>query len=120
MKKAVAYLLPFIGPKEAGDKRMENPYGDREGDVHDIGKNIVVLACNSEIVDGGDNSERISSCNRTQCRYHWFKWFDHAFIRRNGLFGQRIDKQNKNSIMIGGATTSRAHRCEKCSNTDRQ
>jgi cobalamin-dependent methionine synthase I len=36
----VAYLLPFIeASKEAGDKRgMENPYGDREGDVHDIGK----------------------------------------------------------------------------------
>jgi 5-methyltetrahydrofolate--homocysteine methyltransferase len=34
---------------------MENPY-DREGDVHDIGKNIVavVLACNNyEIVDLG-------------------------------------------------------------------
>jgi cobalamin-dependent methionine synthase I len=40
MKKTVAYLLPFI---EASRKRRQeewkNPYGDREGDVHDIGKN---------------------------------------------------------------------------------
>jgi 5-methyltetrahydrofolate--homocysteine methyltransferase len=52
----VAYLLPFIeaSRKLATKRGMENPYGDREGDVHDIGKNIVavVLACNNyEIVD---------------------------------------------------------------------
>jgi 5-methyltetrahydrofolate--homocysteine methyltransferase len=37
MKKAVAYLLPFIeaSRKPATKEGMENPYGDREGDVHD-------------------------------------------------------------------------------------
>jgi cobalamin-dependent methionine synthase I len=39
MKKAVAYLLPFISFRKPATKEgMENPYGDREGDVHDIGK----------------------------------------------------------------------------------
>jgi 5-methyltetrahydrofolate--homocysteine methyltransferase len=50
MKKAVAYLLPFIeaSRKPATKEGMENPYGDREGDVHDIGKIVaVVLACNN-------------------------------------------------------------------------
>src|SRR5690606_21096945 len=63
MKKAVAYLLPFI---EA--EKEKNPTGSQDqsagkivmatvkGDVHDIGKNIVgvVLACNNfEIIDLG-------------------------------------------------------------------
>jgi cobalamin-dependent methionine synthase I len=40
MKKAVAYLLPFIrSRKEAGDKSFgKNLNGDGKGDVHDIGK----------------------------------------------------------------------------------
>jgi 5-methyltetrahydrofolate--homocysteine methyltransferase len=49
-EKAVAYLLPFIEAwKPATKREWKNPYGDREGDVHDIGKNIVavVLACNN-------------------------------------------------------------------------
>uniref|UniRef100_UPI003D64AFA3 B12-binding domain-containing protein n=1 Tax=Psychroserpens mesophilus TaxID=325473 RepID=UPI003D64AFA3 len=61
MKKAVAYLTPFIeeakaaqpGSKQAAGKVLMAPV---KGDVHDIGKNIVsvVLACNNyEIVDLG-------------------------------------------------------------------
>jgi cobalamin-dependent methionine synthase I len=43
-EKAVAYLLPFI--KLQGSRRQKREwkiYGDREGDVHDIGKNIVAV-----------------------------------------------------------------------------
>jgi 5-methyltetrahydrofolate--homocysteine methyltransferase len=58
MKKAVAYLLPFIeaskdGKQQAAGKILMAPV---KGDVHDIGKNIVgvVLACNNyEIIDLG-------------------------------------------------------------------
>src|SRR3546814_4871142 len=63
MKKAVAYLLPFI---EAEKSKNQDPNASRsagrilmatvKGDVHDIGKNIVgvVLACNNfEIIDLG-------------------------------------------------------------------
>ncbi|MEG2102159.1 MAG: dihydropteroate synthase, partial [Flavobacterium sp.] len=59
MKKAVAYLLPFIeASKQAGDKQGNGKIlmATVKGDVHDIGKNIVsvVLACNNyEIVDLG-------------------------------------------------------------------
>ena len=59
MKKAVAYLLPFI--EEAKTDGSSNSAGKIlmatvKGDVHDIGKNIVgvVLACNNfEIIDLG-------------------------------------------------------------------
>jgi 5-methyltetrahydrofolate--homocysteine methyltransferase len=59
MKKAVAYLLPYIeASKQAGDKQGNGKIlmATVKGDVHDIGKNIVsvVLACNNyEIVDLG-------------------------------------------------------------------
>jgi cobalamin-dependent methionine synthase I len=39
MLKAVAYLLPFIEASMAA-REWEKPYGDREGDVHDIGKTL--------------------------------------------------------------------------------
>jgi cobalamin-dependent methionine synthase I len=46
-----AYLLPLLKrlSKLVTNQGMENPYGNRKGDVHDIGKNIVsvVLACNN-------------------------------------------------------------------------
>jgi 5-methyltetrahydrofolate--homocysteine methyltransferase len=54
MKKAVAYLLPFIKlRRKPATKERINPMATVKGDVHDIGKNIVavVLACNNyEIV----------------------------------------------------------------------
>ena len=61
MKKAVAYLIPYIEEekKRSGDVRQSNGkiiMATVKGDVHDIGKNIVgvVLACNNfEIVDLG-------------------------------------------------------------------
>jgi cobalamin-dependent methionine synthase I len=38
MKKSMAFI-PFIEASKGGDKgEWKNPYGDREGDVHDIGK----------------------------------------------------------------------------------
>ena len=64
MKKAVAYLLPYIeeeklkNPPPASEKEKSNLVlmATVKGDVHDIGKNIVsvVLACNNyEIIDLG-------------------------------------------------------------------
>src|SRR5690606_14400731 len=64
MKKAVAYLLPFIEEEKHADPVSEGASGGAgkilmatvKGDVHDIGKNIVgvVLACNNyEIIDLG-------------------------------------------------------------------
>ena len=65
MKKAVAYLLPFIEQEKHGINRRSGPecinagkilMATVKGDVHDIGKNIVgvVLACNNfEVIDLG-------------------------------------------------------------------
>ncbi|MGC7322892.1 cobalamin-dependent protein, partial [Mycobacteroides abscessus subsp. massiliense] len=66
MKKAVAYLLPFIEAEKedngtAGDSKSKDTNGTIvmatvKGDVHDIGKNIVgvVLQCNNfEVIDLG-------------------------------------------------------------------
>ncbi|WP_372835400.1 methionine synthase, partial [Pontibacterium sp.] len=59
MKKAVAYLMPYIEEEKAGSESTSNGkivMATVKGDVHDIGKNIVgvVLQCNNyEIVDLG-------------------------------------------------------------------
>jgi 5-methyltetrahydrofolate--homocysteine methyltransferase len=61
MKKAVAYLLPFMEQEKNGRRRNEQKRGKVllatvKGDVHDIGKNIVgvVLGCNNyEVIDLG-------------------------------------------------------------------
>ena len=56
MKKAVAYLLPFIEEEKGGKQEFAGKIlmATVKGDVHDIGKNIVgvVLSCNNyEIID---------------------------------------------------------------------
>src|SRR5215207_2898590 len=59
MKKAVAYLIPFIEENNEGEPRKSNGtvvMATVKGDVHDIGKNIVgvVLQCNNfEVIDLG-------------------------------------------------------------------
>lgn len=127
MKKAVAYLLPFIEAEKA-----KNPSaGDRKnagkilmatvkGDVHDIGKNIVgvVLACNNfEIIDLGVMvpSQKILD----EARKH-----EVDIIGLSGLITPSLDEMVhvakeaeregfKIPIMIGGATTSRIHAAVK-------
>ncbi|HUY88099.1 MAG TPA: methionine synthase [Pirellulales bacterium] len=61
MKKAVAYLLPFMEAEKAASGQVDAPRGKVllatvKGDVHDIGKNIVgvVLGCNNyQVIDLG-------------------------------------------------------------------
>src|SRR5207249_1255580 len=61
MKRAVAYLLPFMEAEKAASGGVHGPAGKIllatvKGDVHDIGKNIVgvVLGCNNyEVIDLG-------------------------------------------------------------------
>ena len=59
MKKAVAYLVPFIEEEKGGGEMQSNGkmvIATVKGDVHDIGKNIVgvVLQCNNfEVIDLG-------------------------------------------------------------------
>jgi 5-methyltetrahydrofolate--homocysteine methyltransferase len=122
MKKAVAYLNPFI-EAEKGDK--QEPVGKIlmatvKGDVHDIGKNIVsvVLACNNyEIVDLGvmvppEKIIEMAISERVDA------------IGLSGLITPSLDEmvylakemQRQNfevPLLIGGATTSKAHTAVK-------
>ena len=123
MKKAVAYLMPFMeaekaegGPSSAGKIVMATV----KGDVHDIGKNIVgvVLACNNyEVIDLGVmvQSEKILQTARE---------VGADIIGLSGLITPSLDemihvaKEMKREgvdlpLLIGGATTSRKHTAVK-------
>ncbi|WP_332022422.1 methionine synthase [Kaistella sp.] len=122
MKKAVAYLQPFIEAQKDQTQKANGKIlmATVKGDVHDIGKNIVsvVLGCNNyEIVDLGVMvpAEKIIQAA-----------IDHKVdvIGLSGLITPSLDEmvhvadelQRKNldfPLMIGGATTSKAHTAVK-------
>ncbi len=122
MKKAVAYLLPFLeAEKEEGQKSAGKILlATVKGDVHDIGKNIVgvVLACNNyEIIDLGVmvSAEKILATAKEQ---------DVQAIGLSGLITPSLDEmvhvakemeqQEFNiPLLIGGATTSKVHTAVK-------
>ncbi len=118
MKKAVAYLLPFIeAQKEAGARSKGRIImATVKGDVHDIGKNIVgvVLQCNGyEVIDLGVMvpwMDILKAANEN----------DADIIGLSGLITPSLDEmvtvaaemQRTNMTMpllIGGATTSKVH-----------
>ena len=124
MKKAVAYLQPFIeaDKQAAGDRSAKGRIlmATVKGDVHDIGKNIVgvVLGCNNyEIIDLGVMvpAQRILDAAR-----------EHAvdIIGLSGLITPSLDEMVHMAkemqrqgftlpLLIGGATTSRTHTAVK-------
>ncbi|MET0334180.1 MAG: vitamin B12 dependent-methionine synthase activation domain-containing protein, partial [Rhizobacter sp.] len=125
MKKAVAYLLPFIEAEKArsGDTAKSNGkiiMATVKGDVHDIGKNIVgvVLACNNfEVVDLGVMvpAQKILDAARAE---------NADIIGLSGLITPSLEEMSHVAremerqgftlpLMIGGATTSKAHTAVK-------
>ena len=130
MKKAVAYLQPYIEAEKDAKQKANGKIlmATVKGDVHDIGKNIVsvVLGCNNyEIIDLGVMvpAEKIIQAA-----------IDHQVdvIGLSGLITPSLDEmvhvadelQRKNlnfPLLIGGATTSKAHTavkiCPKYNNT---
>ena len=125
MKKAVAYLLPFMeAEKKAAGGTHKNAgkvlMATVKGDVHDIGKNIVgvVLACNNyEVIDLGVMvpCEKILQTAREQ---------QVDIIGLSGLITPSLDEMAhvaremereglKLPLLIGGATTSKAHTAVK-------
>ena len=126
MKQAVGYLTPFM-EKEKAEQGLEQgkPAGKIllatvKGDVHDIGKNIVgvVLQCNNyEVIDLGVMvpSAKILS----EAKAH-----DVDIIGVSGLITPSLDEMRhlasdmkregfQTPLLIGGATTSRAHTAVK-------
>jgi 5-methyltetrahydrofolate--homocysteine methyltransferase len=123
MKKAVAYLLPYIeASKQAGDKSGNGKIlmATVKGDVHDIGKNIVsvVLACNNyEIVDLGvmvAPEKIIAAAIEHEVDIIGLSGLITPSLDEMVYLAKELDKRNINiPVMIGGATTSRAHTAVK-------
>ena len=125
MKKAVAYLLPFMEAEKAAAGLGDKPRGKVllatvKGDVHDIGKNIVgvVLGCNNyQVIDLGVMvpCERILDTARAEGVH---------MIGLSGLITPSLDEMVHVAremqrqeidlpLLIGGATTSAKHTAVK-------
>ena len=124
MKKAVAYLIPFIeAEKKPGDvvqAKGKIVMATVKGDVHDIGKNIVgvVLQCNNyDVVDLGVMvpAQKILDAAKAEKA---------DIIGLSGLITPSLDEMVNMAkemerqgfdipLLIGGATTSRAHTAVK-------
>jgi 5-methyltetrahydrofolate--homocysteine methyltransferase len=121
MKKAVAYLLPFIEAEklrtgDAGKSNGKIIMATVKGDVHDIGKNIVgvVLACNNfDVVDLGVMVPAQVILDRAKAE-------NADLIGLSGLITPSLEEMShvaremqrqgfEMPLLIGGATTSRAH-----------
>jgi len=128
MKKSVAYLTPFMEAEKAAmaargevvKAQGKIVLATVKGDVHDIGKNIVgvVLACNNyEVIDMGVMVQCEKILERAK--------LEHAdIIGLSGLITPSLDEMVhvaremertgfKVPLLIGGATTSRAHTAVK-------
>ncbi len=122
MKKAVAYLMPFMEAEKAGGAKPQGRIvmATVKGDVHDIGKNIVgvVLQCNNyEVIDLGVMvpAPKILETARERGA---------DAIGLSGLITPSLDEMVHVAqemeregfsvpLLIGGATTSRAHTAVK-------
>lgn len=122
MKKAVAYLLPFIEASKDGKSSSAGKVlmATVKGDVHDIGKNIVsvVLACNNfEIIDLGvmvPPEKIIETAVKENVDIIGLSGLITPSLDEMVYLAKEMDKLNiKIPIMIGGATTSRAHTAVK-------
>jgi 5-methyltetrahydrofolate--homocysteine methyltransferase len=122
MKKAVAYLLPFIEKEKDGRSSSAGRVlmATVKGDVHDIGKNIVavVLGCNNfEIIDLGvmvPPEKIIEVAVREQVDIIGLSGLITPSLDEMVYLAKEMDKLNISiPIMIGGATTSRAHTAVK-------
>ena len=125
MKKAVAYLMPFMEAEKdsaIGDNAQNGKIlmATVKGDVHDIGKNIVgvVLGCNNyDVVDLGvmvlvrENSRHRA---RREVRHRRPLRAHHAEPGRDGSRSERNGAPGiVLPLLIGGATTSRQHTAVK-------
>ena len=122
MKKAVAYLLPYLEAEKDEDTKANGKIlmATVKGDVHDIGKNIVgvVLQCNNyEVIDLGVMVPAETILD--EARKH-----EVDIIGLSGLITPSLDEMvhlasemqrldMKLPLLIGGATTSRIHTAVK-------
>ncbi len=121
MKKAVAYLLPYIEAEKlkSGDEAKNNGrivLATVKGDVHDIGKNIVgvVLACNNfEIIDLGvmvPAQKILDTAREVNADMIGLSGLITPSLEEMSHVAKEMNRQDFHiPLLIGGATTSRAH-----------
>lgn len=123
MKKAVAYLQPFIeAQKKVGESNAKGKVllATVKGDVHDIGKNIVgvVLACNNyDIVDLGvmvPTQKILEAAVQEQVDIIGLSGLITPSLDEMVTVATEMERAGMNiPLLIGGATTSRIHTAVK-------
>jgi 5-methyltetrahydrofolate--homocysteine methyltransferase len=133
MKSAVAHLIPFIEEEKAAEERrtglVAKPKGKVviatvKGDVHDIGKNIVsvVLQCNNfEVVNMGvmvPAAEILAMAKAENADIIGLSGLITPSLEEMAYIAKEMQRdphfvENQTPLLIGGATTSRAHTAVK-------
>ena len=126
MKKAVAYLIPFIeaetAPGEASHSNGTIVMATVKGDVHDIGKNIVgvVLQCNNyEVIDLGvmvPAQKILAAAEEHNADAIGLSGLITPSLDEMVNFAAELERLGLDKpLLIGGATTSKAHTAVKVS-----
>ncbi|HEX7045502.1 MAG TPA: methionine synthase [Burkholderiales bacterium] len=122
MKKAVAYLIPFIEAEKTADARAKGKIllATVKGDVHDIGKNIVgvVLACNNyDVIDLGvmvPAAKILETARRENVDIVGLSGLITPSLDEMAHVAKEMSREGFDvPLLIGGATTSRTHTAVK-------
>ena len=122
MKKAVAYLIPYIEAEKSADARAAGRIimATVKGDVHDIGKNIVgvVLQCNNfEVIDLGvmvHTQTILDAAKKENADIIGLSGLITPSLEEMAHVAKEMERQGfAIPLLIGGATTSRAHTAVK-------
>ncbi|MGH8095125.1 MAG: methionine synthase, partial [Chthoniobacterales bacterium] len=122
MKKAVAHLLPFMEAEKAESAKPQGRIvmATVKGDVHDIGKNIVgiVLQCNNyEVIDLGvmvPAEKILETASKREAHIIGLSGLITPSLDEMVHVAQEMERQQFHlPLLIGGATTSRAHTAVK-------
>ncbi len=122
MKKAVAHLLPYIEAEKHADSRAAGKIlmATVKGDVHDIGKNIVgvVLQCNNfEVIDLGvmvPAQKILDAAREHNVDIIGLSGLITPSLEEMAHLAKEMQRQGFTlPLLIGGATTSRAHTAVK-------
>src|SRR5215216_1921001 len=122
MKKAVAYLMPFMEAEKSADAKPQGRIvmATVKGDVHDIGKNIVgvVLQCNNyHVIDLGvmvPAAKILETAREKKADAIGLSGLITPSLDEMVHVAQEMEREGfRLPLLIGGATTSRAHTAVK-------
>ncbi|MDH3309967.1 MAG: methionine synthase [Gammaproteobacteria bacterium] len=122
MKKAVAWLIPFIEAEKTSESRAKGKIlmATVKGDVHDIGKNIVgvVLACNNyEVIDLGvmvPAARILETAKKEKVDIIGLSGLITPSLEEMAHVAKEMQREDFTiPLLIGGATTSRVHTAVK-------